>query len=1014
MAGMNENLDKLKAIFLEAVERHAPDKWGAYLDDACANDRELRHHVEKLLEVHASGGSLLDKGAFAAELTIDQPVTERPGTHIGPYKLLQQIGEGGMGAVYMAEQKVPVERRVALKIIKPGMDTRQVIARFEVERQALALMDHPNIARVFDGGAAESGRPYFVMELVKGIPITQYCDEHHLPPRARLELFLPVCHAVQHAHQKGIIHRDIKPSNILVAEYDQQPVPKVIDFGVAKALHQPLTESTMFTNFGQVVGTLEYMSPEQANVNQLDIDTRSDIYSLGVLLYELLTGTTPFDRQRLRSAAWDEILRIIREEEPPRPSTKLGTIDTLPGIAANRQMEPAKLTGLVRGELDWIVMKALEKDRNRRYEAATALAADIQHYLHYEPVRACPPSAAYRFRKFARRNRIALTTAAIVALAFALGLLGTTWQAIRATRAERVAIAERDEKEQARRAAQAAAEVEAAQRQKAETAEKRASNEAAIARAVSEFLQNDLLGLAGAEAQVGAEIKPDPEVELRTLLDRALAHVDQRFADQPVIRAEVQRTLAGAFLAIGRYPEAVRLREQVREYRTQTLGPEHPHTLIAMNNLAVAYWAAGAYDKAIALHEQALVLLRKIGGAEHPDTISSMNNLAAAYHITGQDDKALPLFEESLELERKISGPEHPRTLGSMNNLAEAYRTTHQYDKALTLHEQTLELMRKIRGPEHPETLVSMNNLALAYQAAGQLDKAIQFFAQTRELMRKVFGPEHPNTIYSTSNLAELYRAQGKYSEAEALHVQALEIERRVLGADHPDTLISMEVLALLYEAQQRYSEAEPLRSAVLEIRRRVLGADRPDTRNALHNLAYLYFTAGAPEKALPVFEELIQRRKATLAANPADAGPLADSLFYQARCLIQLARGSEAEAAARESLALREQAAPDDRSRLVATCVLAECLIGQQKYADAEPLLNEAYEGLKKLATTTPAVANSLARVMECLVQLYDAWGKPAEAAKWRQQLEADKVVQEAGENEAGGRRPEAGEKKE
>src|SRR6476620_1901666 len=377
-----------ESIFAAAIECKSIVERAAFLDGACDGDQRLRSRVEGLLCSHAEAGTFLNEPAAPAA-TLYQPITEKAGAQIGPYKLLQQIGEGGMGVVFMAEQSQPLQRTVALKIIKPGMDTRQVIARFEAERQALAMMDHPNIAKVLDAGTTDSGRPYFVMELVRGVLITKYCDEKHLPLRERLELFTQVCQAVQHAHQKGVIHRDIKPTNVLVAEYDHHAVPKVIDFGVAKATAQRLTDRTMFTEFGQVLGTMEYMSPEQAKLNQLDIDTRSDIYSLGVLLYELLTGSTPFARKRLEAAAFDEALRIIREEEPPKPSTRLTTSDALPSIAANRHLEPHKLTALVRGELDWIVMKCLEKDRNRRYETANGLAQDIERHLSDEPVQAC-------------------------------------------------------------------------------------------------------------------------------------------------------------------------------------------------------------------------------------------------------------------------------------------------------------------------------------------------------------------------------------------------------------------------------------------------------------------------------------------------------------------------------------------------------------------------------------------------------------------------------------------------
>ena len=421
------NPNRIQAVFLLAVETTDAAARAQILERECGADAELRQRVEALLAAHDASGGFLDRPPPSPVSTVDElPLREGPGGHIGPYKLLQQIGEGGMGVVFLAEQLEPVQRKVALKVIKPGMDSHQVVARFEAERQALALMDHPNIAKVLDAGATDSGRPYFVMELVKGLPITKYCDQERLTAQERLRLFVPVCQAVQHAHQKGIIHRDLKPSNILIGLYDGRPVPKVIDFGVAKATGIKLTERTLFTEVGHAIGTWEYMAPEQAELNNLDIDTRADIYALGATLYELLAGSPPFTRQQLRKAAFEEMLRLIREVEPPKPSARLSSSDELPSLATKRKLEPAKLSRLVRGDLDWIVMKCLEKDRHRRYETANGLARDLQHYLADEVVEARPPSVGYRLRKFVRRHKGQVLAGALLLALLLIGIAGTT------------------------------------------------------------------------------------------------------------------------------------------------------------------------------------------------------------------------------------------------------------------------------------------------------------------------------------------------------------------------------------------------------------------------------------------------------------------------------------------------------------------------------------------------------------------------------------------------------------
>jgi serine/threonine protein kinase len=793
------------------------------------------------------------------------PIAERVGSVIGPYKLMEQIGEGGFGLVFIAEQHEPVRRKVALKLLKPGMDSAQIIARFEQERQALALMDHANIARVLDAGTTPQGRPYFVMELVKGIALTKYCDQEHLDPRERLMLFIPVCQAVQHAHQKGIIHRDLKPSNVLVGLYDGRPVPKVIDFGVAKATAQTLTERTVFTEVGQVIGTLEYMAPEQAELNNLDVDTRADVYSLGALLYELLTGSPPFSRQQLRGGALGEVLRLIREVEPPRLSTKLSSSTELPAIAARRKLEPNRLRRLVQGELDWIVMKCLEKDRARRYETANGLADDLERYLHNEPVQAGPPSAAYRLRKLARKYWAQLSAAAVCCTLLVAGTAVSAWQALRATTAQTEAAAERD------RAVAAEAEVRA-QRDMALAAEataqeqrRRADEQAAIARAVNEFLQEDLLRQATSRDQADRGRIADPDLTVRDALNRAAACIGDRFHEQPLVEAAIRQTIGEGLFETGAAAQAIPHLEQALALRTAKQGPQHRSTLEALNALGIAQLHAGRVPEAVATLERALEQRRAVIGPDHPDTLVSMNCLAIGLLDMGRSKEAVDLLEPTVEHRKRRLGIDHVATLTSMNNLALAYEKANRLDDALALHERTLELRKARLGLDHPDTLASLNNVAMAYLKAGRAKDAVPLLEDALRRRRAVLGPDDPHTLTTLANLAAAHGYAGRPKDALPLYAEALERRRAKLGADHPHTLASMSDLALGYKRVGRTKEAIPLYEEALRLRRAKLGADHPQTLTTLGNLAVAYDEAGRRADALPLYEEVVERRRATL-----------------------------------------------------------------------------------------------------------------------------------------------------
>jgi serine/threonine protein kinase len=814
----------------------------AYLGRECAGEATLRKRVDALLAAFVQAGSFLQQPAGDPKATSDvshpgpssgSDPAERPGTVIGPYKLMEQIGEGGMGLVFVADQQRPVRRRVALKIIKPGMDSRQVVARFEAERQALALMDHLHIARVFDGGTTETGRPYFVMELVKGRPITDYCDRERLTPRQRLGLFLDVCAAVQHAHQKGIIHRDLKPSNIMVTVHDVTPVVKVIDFGIAKATGQRLTEQTIYTQFAQMVGTPLYMSPEQAGHSGLDVDTRSDVYSLGVLLYELLTGTTPFNCETLKQADYDELRRIIREDEPARPSARLSTLAQaeLSTVAERRGADPKQLNQAVRGELDWIVMRCLEKDRARRYESASALAADVQRYLNDEPVTACPPSAGYRLRKYWRRNRRVLVTAGLFAAVLVAATAVSIWQAA-----------------------------------KARDAEHRATTEAAIAQAVNDFLQNDLLRQVNSEPPDSDDFRGNPGLTVQEALDRAAANIGERFRDQPLVEAAIRTAIGEAYRSLAAPRSAATHLERALELRRTHLGLDHPETLRIREILADVYTGIGRWSDAIVMCEELLEYARTRPGADERELLQPMARLAMAYRRAGDWQKAKRLLEEIVAKD-------------------EAHR-----------------------GPIEAGASYDARTLALVYQDAGQyLESAArmdQFYA-----LRKRLGTYDPNTFRDSR--PEPYQRAGRFDEAERIWRRELEHWRkRRDSVALTEQTRRLELLSVNLLLQNRPAEAEPLAREALVLHEKTQHTEREWRRPYVMNLMNL----------------------------------------------------------------------------------LGGALLGQKKYAEAEPLLVQGYEGMKQGEATMIAPWRfRLTEAGERVIRFYEETNQPEKARQWRERLLKD-----------------------
>jgi non-specific serine/threonine protein kinase/serine/threonine-protein kinase len=747
------------------------------LHDAPPNRDHLLEDALQDYTVHASGGTM-DPGPTRSADANDPELTRAfadvsgPAVTLGPYRLLQKLGEGGMGEIWLADQVQPIRRQVAIKVIKAGMDTAQVVARFESERQALAVMDHPAIARVFDAGSTPAGRPYFAMEYVRGEPIITYCDRHHLTTDERLQLFLQVCDGVQHAHQKAIIHRDLKPSNILVTLQNDRPAPKIIDFGLAKAITPQLSDRWLVTEVGALVGTPEYMSPEQAEMGGLDIDTRTDVYALGVTLYELLTGCLPHEAKDLRQLGLDEIRRTIREVDPLRPSARAAQRhSSAVEIARNRQTAPERLARRLRGDLDWIVMRALEKDRTRRYQTANALALDIRRSLNSEPVTAGPPGSVYRIGKFVCRHRLGVTAAGV--LATLLVAFGAT-MAVQARRIAR----ERD----------------------------RANTEAVTARQVADFL----VGLFTVSDPSEARGK---SVTAREILDKGAREIDETLRDQPEVQARLQATMGAVYTSLGMYGAALPLLERAVETRRRLLGYDDPDTLAATNDLANAYWYQGRLKEAEPLYLDIVERRKRVLGEEHPDTLRARFDLASVYGQQRRWDIAETLTRSTLDTQVRVLGEDHPDTVASITHLQFLYYRQGRYSEAEPIAARALQITRRVMGEDHPRTLNDMHNLATIYDKLGRYGEAERLYLQSLEGLRRVLGEVHPEIASTFAAVALLYKNLGRYADAEPMALAAYRAYNQSLGVDHERTQEAVGQLGALYDAWGRPAQATEWRA---------------------------------------------------------------------------------------------------------------------------------------------------------------------------------------------------------
>ncbi|MBZ5640897.1 MAG: serine/threonine-protein kinase [Acidobacteriia bacterium] len=775
----------VSALFDELTQLSEVDR-GSWLEALRGRDPTGHAKLLRLLDADAAAAAAEFLGSPAVARAVEHagspthegsaadPTGDAEGSvgsrTIGPYRLLRLIGEGGMGEVWLAEQVAPVRRRVALKLVKAGMDTREVIARFEAERQALAVMEHPAVAKVFDAGETPSGRPYFVMEYVPGEPINAYCDRQQLTPAERIALFVEVCDGVQHAHQKGIIHRDLKPSNILVETREDKPLPRIIDFGIAKAAALRLTDRSLLTELGAMIGTPEYMSPEQAGVSSLDVDTRTDVYSLGVILYELLVGALPLDSATLRGAAFDEIRRLIREVDPPRPSERA----TGPGPATlesakNRRTEPGRLAGLLRGDLDWITMKALDKDRARRYASPSELAEDLERHLRNLPVSAGPPSLAYRARKFVRRHRLGTAAAALIALSVVAGTIGTSLALVRARRAEAVA------------------------RQEAEAA-----------RQVSDFMRG-LFRVSDPGVSRGA--RPTA----REILDRGAARIDRDLASQPAVRARLLGVLAGVYQNLGEFEPAERLFEEALTVRRSALPDDKAGLAALLDQLAWLYYLRNEFGKARPPAREALAIQEAMPARDDHVYANTLHTLASILDKSGDHAQAVVYFERALEVRQKAFGPESVEVARSLNSLAIVRQSLGDLASARAYYERALAIAPKTIGEDHPHAITWLNNLGTLLYDMGAFEESRKVHARCLALRERVFGPDHPDVAQSLENLGASDLELKEPRKAIPLCRRAAEIFRKAYGDDNLDMMDALQCVGDSLAASGAGREAEPI-----------------------------------------------------------------------------------------------------------------------------------------------------------------------------------------------------------